>query len=145
MKKIDIQSVIWNQKRTHVILNGTASVPWPGEGWWKPALLAWLADGNEIAEPPGPSAEALQRQLTAAVQKHLDAMARTRNYDGILSLCSYATSTDPVFAAEGQAGVNWRDAVWRSGYQILAAVQAGERQPPTAAELLAELPAMVWP
>lgn len=83
--------------------------------------------------------------MTAAVQGYLDTAARERGYDGILSLCSYATSTDPVFAAEGQSGVNYRDAVWRKCYEVLAAVGTGERQPPTEAELLSELPAMVWP
>lgn len=83
--------------------------------------------------------------MTAAVQAYLDKAARGRGYDGILSLCSYATSTDLTFAAEGQAGVNFRDAVWRKCYEVLAAVGAGERQPPAGAELLAELPKMIWP
>lgn len=83
--------------------------------------------------------------MTDAVQRHLDATAKTRNYDGILSLASYATSTNPTFAAEGQAGVAWRDAVWAYCYQALAAVQAQTRAVPTWEELKAELPAMVWP
>lgn len=83
--------------------------------------------------------------VTSAVQNYLDTAAKERGYDGILSLCSYATSTDPVFTAEGQSGVNFRDAVWRRCYEILAAVETGERQPPTGAELLAELPKMIWP
>jgi len=86
-----------------------------------------------------------QKDLTAAVQRHLDATARKRLYDGILSLCSYATSTDPKFGAEGQAGVAWRDAVWSACYAIMAEVQAGTRPIPTEAELLAELPAFTWP
>lgn len=94
---------------------------------------------------PSPTPEQIISALTAAVQTHLDATARTRNYDGILSLCSYAASTSPVFGPEGLAGVAWRDAVWASCYAILAEVQAGNRTVPTAAELLAELPAMVWP
>lgn len=95
--------------------------------------------------PPPPTAEETIDALTRDVQDHLDTTARTRNYDGILSLCSYAASTNQKFGAEGQAGVAWRDAVWASCYSILADVQAGTRTVPTADELMAELPAMVWP
>lgn len=87
----------------------------------------------------------IMRSLTDAVQAHLDATARERGYDGILSLASYAASTHPPFSAEGRAGLDWRDAVWGYCYQVLADVQAGNRAVPSADELIAELPAMVWP
>lgn len=98
-----------------------------------------------IPEPIPPTPEEITAALINAVQRKLDSTARTRNYDGILSLCSYATSTDPVFAAEGQAGVEWRDACWRCTYQVQADVLAGLRAVPTPEELIAELPVMVWP
>jgi len=98
-----------------------------------------------IPEPTPPTEEEITASLTAAVQGHLDSTARTRNYDGILSLCSYATSLDPVFHAEGQAGVEWRDACWRTSYQVMADVKAELRPIPTSVELIAELPIMVWP
>jgi hypothetical protein len=80
-----------------------------------------------------------------AVQAHLDAEARTRNYDGILSACTYATSTVPKFKAEGQACVDWRDAVWSQCYTLLAQVQSGATPPPTVEALVASLPPMAWP
>lgn len=94
---------------------------------------------------PVPTQDEIIGSLTAAVQKHLDDTARTRNYDGILSLCSYASSADTKFGPEGRAGVAWRDAVWASCYSILGDVRAGLRLAPTEADLLAALPAMVWP
>ena len=89
-------------------------------------------------------AEAI-RNVTKAVQTHMDNIARTRGYDGILSLCTYATSSNPLFSAEGQAGVSWRDAVWSTCYSILNDVERGVRPQPTVEELLAELPQIAWP
>ena len=83
--------------------------------------------------------------ITGAVQAKLDATARTRNYDGILSACSYATSTHQPFASEAQALVNWRDAVWLYCYAELAKVQAGTRTMPIdTASIISELPAAPW-
>lgn len=108
------------------------------------AYLAWLAEGN-TPEPADPVAvPSIKSELAAAVQAHLDAKARERNYDGILSLCTYATSTNTTFAAEGQAGVVWRDACWAKCYEVMQSVIAGTRAVPTAAELIAELPVFTW-
>lgn len=87
----------------------------------------------------------LMVEYTAAVQEHLDTFARTRNYDNILSACTYATSTVPKFAAEGQYAVSARDATWAKCYEIMAQVEAGERPMPTLDELVAELPVLQWP
>lgn len=88
---------------------------------------------------------AAQVSLTAGVQKYLDTLARSRGYDGILSLCSYATSTNLTFSAEGQAGVSLRDGCWEVGHQITADVLAGNRPIPTLSEVLDELPSVIWP
>lgn len=116
---------------------------------FQPFIDNWQA-AHDIATappppPPPPTPEQIVAALTRDVQAHLDATARTRNYDGILSLCSYAASTNPTFSAEGLAGVAWRDAVWAACYAIMADVQAGTRAVPTTATLLAELPPMAWP
>lgn len=122
----------------------------------------WLADGSEhkieaLGEepsadaldtpppPPPPTTEEIIARFTAAIQKRLDDFAKTRNYDSILSACTYATSTVPTFAAEGQAAVDLRDATWAKAYEILNAVQAGKQAMPTEAELMAQLPAQAWP
>lgn len=102
------------------------------------------ADGFPVLLVP-PVLPPSENDFKIAVQGVLDAKAQERNYDGILSLCSYASSTNPVFAAEAAAGSTWRDAAWAHCYQAMADVQNNLRQPPTVAELVAELPAMVWP
>ncbi len=97
-------------------------------------------------QPPQPSPEEVQAAIVVATQRRLDDFARTRNYDGILSLCTYATSTNAKFQAEGQYGVEARDATWAKLYEILAEVEAGTRPVPTGyAEIEPELPALVWP
>ncbi len=98
----------------------------------------WLV---EVNLPPAPTIKEYQD----AVQGALDAKARERNYDGILSLCSYTASTNPIFAAEAAAGAAWRDGAWAYCYQALADVQNNLRVAPTVAEMLAEIPAIVWP
>lgn len=104
------------------------------------------ASGHPILQdPPPPTAAEIQAALTDSVQSHLDARAKERGYDGILSLCTYATSLNAKFKAEGQAGVEWRDAVWAKCYAILADVNGGLRPIPTATELIPELPVFVWP
>jgi len=89
---------------------------------------------------------ALQAEITKATQQRLDDFARTRNYDGILSLCTYATSTVPKFQAEGQYGVTARDATWAKLYEMLAEVEAGTRPMPNGyADVEPELPVLEWP
>ena len=87
----------------------------------------------------------LKSKFLQAVQGHLDTTAQLRGYDGILSACTYATSTNATFAGEGQACVNWRDTVWTYCYTELAKVEAQERPIPNLQDFLVELPDMVWP
>jgi hypothetical protein len=96
------------------------------------------------AQEFGPAA--VQERIVQQTQQRLDAFARTRNYDGILSLCTYATSTVPKFQAEGQYGVTARDATWAKLYEMLAEVEAGTRPVPTGyADIEPELPVLQWP
>jgi len=83
-----------------------------------------------------------------AVQAHVDATARARNYDSAVSCASYVASGNTVWAAEAQAFVSWRDAVWAYAFAELGKVQGGQREQPTVADFVAEVQAvlpMEWP
>lgn len=108
------------------------------------------ADATEVRflltrKPDAEVAKILTARLTDAIQKHLDARAKERNYDGIMSAASYALSSHPRFGPEGQAYLHWRDACWDYGYQVLADVEAGKRQIPDAQTLVSELPQLILP
>jgi hypothetical protein len=108
------------------------------------AVQAWIAAGNTVAAYV-PSPDAVQAIFVATVQTLLDSTAQQRNYDGILSACTYADSTVAAFKAEGQACVAWRDAVWAQCYADLAAVRAGTMPQPSIDTFLAGLPKLTWP
>lgn len=81
----------------------------------------------------------------SAIQAHVDATARARDYDSGVSCASWVASTNPAWAAEAQAFVAWRDSVWAHVFGELAKVETGQREQPTITGLLEELPAMAWP
>lgn len=101
---------------------------------------------EEIAANEAAHIKQVTDNIVQQTQQRLDDFAQTRNYDGILSLCTYATSTFPKFKVEGQYGVEARDATWETLYQILAEVEAGTRPMPNSyADIEPDLPPLVWP
>jgi hypothetical protein len=120
------------------------------------ALMAEQSSGKIIqadkngkpiaADPPPLTQEQLVATFTDLIQKRLDDFAKTRNYDGILSACTYATSAVAKFKSEGQYCVDARDSTWSAAYTILDEVQYGTRQMPvTIADIEADLPILAWP
>lgn len=108
------------------------------------------ANGYPVAQdpppPPAPTAEQIRAALTDAVYAHMNAAAQARGYDDIKAAVTYAEEPAvPLFQAEGRALRAWRSLVWAHCYQVLADVQAGTRAIPSAAQLIAELPALDLP
>lgn len=95
-------------------------------------------DGAVFSKPVHPLPA--QSDYIAAVQSHLDAAARAKGYDNILSACSYAAVPN-LFQAESIAFLEWRSACWQTCYAVLVAVESQLRTQPTISELIVELPA----
>lgn len=92
----------------------------------------------EDEAPPPPSLEDLRQ----AVQAHIDATARARLYDSGVTLASYGASTNPLWAAEAQTFIAWRDAVWAQLHALWADPPEALPRPEA---LIADLPAIAWP
>lgn len=106
----------------------------------------WLADGNTPDAAPAPTITQLIAANTSALQAEMDRQAAEKNYDNIVSACSYAAQ--PVgapFQAEGAAFLAWRSDVWVRAYATLAQVQAGTATMPTPQEAVAQMPPLVLP
>ena len=132
-----LQAIIDNNNRVVTVNNWDHPVGIPCDS---STQLGYIWTGSEFVR----DIEEIKAELKAAVQAHMDATVRLRNYDSIMSCCTYHVSTDPTFAAEGAAASSWRDAVWRHCYSVLNDYEAGVRPIPTAEELIAELPALNW-
>lgn len=109
---------------------------------------------------PAPEPEQFARMAIEATQQKLDSFAQTRGYDDILSLCSYATSSDPQYKLEGEYGITARDSTWKRLYEILAQFKEDEPtnnqvdpqprlpqapRPRFFEDIESELPVLEWP
>ena len=104
----------------------------------------WTFDGVRYA-PPLPPPPLNARDYAAAVQARLDMTAQERDYDNILSACSYVGSAVEHFAREAEALKTWRDSAWAACYAALDNIDAGRAPRPTLAEFVAALPSFSWP
>lgn len=110
----------------------------------EPEQPGWYSPPPPPEPEPAPfDVAAYMAACSAAVQEHLDAEARARMYDSILSAVSYQTSSHPKFGPEGRAFAAWRDDVWTYCYAALDDCTNGRRSIPTPEELVAELPPLV--
>lgn len=116
-------------------------------------LVTGVADGKEIfivdgvpelIDPPAPTPSEIVSAQESVVRAYLNAGAAQRHYDSITTVCSYSTSTNVVFKADAEACIPWRDACWEH-YLIYVQTVAAGAPVWTDAELIADLPVLVWP
>lgn len=118
----------------------------PSRNRWEQQWQIRALPPEQVAANQAAHAQAVLDGIVQQTQQRLDEFARTRHYDGILSACTYATSTVPKFQAEGQYCVQQRDATWAALYQVLADAEAGTRPTPAGfADVEGDLPELAWP
>lgn len=109
----------------------------------------WTVEYQFIAltqEEQMSAAAMMQKIVIDGAQQYLDTFARTKTYDGILSACTYATSSVPKFRAEGQYCVDARDQVWDALTTLLDEVTAGTKPiPKSFDDVIGILPVLAWP
>lgn len=128
---------------THALREAAPSC---SQGVWQQQWDILPLPPEQVAANQAARAQAVRDLIVQQTQHRLDAFAQTRYYDGILSACSYATSTVPKFKSEGQYCVEARDATWAALYQTLADVEAGVRPAPSDfADVESSLPTLTWP
>lgn len=87
----------------------------------------------------------LRKTVVRSIQFRLDEFAQSRGYDSILSATTYATSSNPEFANEGQKAVDLRDQTWTALYTLLSEIESGTRSIPSSyAEIEPFLPTLTW-
>jgi hypothetical protein len=115
------------------------------EGQSQGKIISADENGHPILiDPPRPTTDQIIAGFVSAIQQRLDDFAKTRGYDGIMSACTYATSTVPKFQSEGQYCVGARDDTWSTAYDMLEDVQSGA-DVPTMEDVMASLPVLAWP
>ena len=88
----------------------------------------------------------LKSSIEQQTQQRLDNFAKSRNYDGILSCCSYVNSANVQFNEEADYCLIARDETWAVLYQILSDVENDIRSMPSGYyEIESELPVLQWP
>lgn len=105
--------------------------------------LRKMADAGQSPQPVQRSPEQVIAGYTAAIQRHLDAVAQSWGYDNVYTAATYAE--EPVvkaFQDEGKALRAWRSRVWAAARQTLTDVQSGKTPPPTIEEFITSLPAI---
>jgi len=111
------------------------------------AIPDWVALSEAEAETvlhPPLTPEQIQSQLEAVVDAHINATAQADGWDSRITCVLRAGYVNP-WQAKGVAFGEWMDACLVYCYQVQDDVLSSIRPLPTEAELIAELPVMIWP
>ncbi|MFV0675229.1 hypothetical protein ACLIWX_19160, partial [Variovorax sp. tm] len=122
-----------------------AMIPLSAESTDYVAYLDWVAEGNVPDQSPSPPFEQRAAALLLKVDEHLNAAARAKGYDSIITAALRAALPASPFHVEGVAFGTWMDLVYAKCYEVLVKVQSNEIAEPDEAQLIAMLPALQLP
>lgn len=149
--KPDIPDYYARRRREYPDLRDQVGAVWKGPGSEDYVGISQQIEEVKARHPklyrsPQEQAQDLAESIVNATQRRLDTFARSRNYDGILSACTYVNSPVQKFSVEGQYCVQARALTWATLYQVLAEIEAGTRPAPSSfSDIEPFLPPLVWP
>lgn len=108
--------------------------------------VGYTYDGTSFAAPSEPQKTEMQlfEEYKTAIEEVLNSKAKEKMYQSATSIATYTASTNPVWKAEADAFVAWRDAVYVYGLNILSQVQSGGEEP-SIPDMIAGMPTLTWP
>lgn len=123
-----------------------------GETWWKDhktsIVIEELGDPLDLGyfkdQPEAPPYIPTIQDYSLAIQRHIDATAKSKQYNDSVSLVSYINSTNQQWKQEAEIFTAWRDSVWQYAFNLLEQVQQGTLPQPTIEELVNSLPQINW-
>ncbi len=92
---------------------------------------------------PEQTALRLKLEVENGLSRYIDAMAMTKGYASQLA-CAVRAGYPGKYQAEGLAFAFWMDNCYDHNQAVQADVIAGDRRQPTVAELINELPVLIW-
>lgn len=114
-------------------------------GRWQYKWLVSDVSPEQAQANAAAAQSALIARYTAALDAHIDAVAKADRWDSRITACLASGFPNP-WQERAKAFADWTySQCYPLGYQIMADVQAGKRALPTIEEFLAEMPVMEWP
>lgn len=108
------------------------------EGQYNGSTIVPNVNGYPILEAPPPiTKEQTVEAISSALEYNLDQGAKKWGYTSIVAAASYASSTNPQYAADAAALIQWRDDVWDWAIPLFPGVKAGD----DVAAFIAKMPA----
>jgi hypothetical protein len=100
---------------------------------------------EELAELEAVRKAGILSTVMDQAQAALDKFAQDRGYGGIISVCTYDSSSIPRYAQDALRARTLRDQWWQELNVMHAEILAGTRPEPNGlADLLPDLPALTW-
>jgi hypothetical protein len=97
-----------------------------------------------LATPVQKTSAQIANELEQAVDQHIESVAHADRWDSRITCAMRAGYPNP-WQNKAIAFGQWMDTCYAHCIQVHSDVVAGLRSAPTDAELIAELPVMVWP